>query len=158
MKKTEAELQMKNWGGVLWSQLSEKERDQVAARFVRCVYARTNKNVTDSQHILQLFNDIILPTAIPPQQWKQSIITVIYKSGDSSLPSNYRPISLLAVGYKALASMLHQRLLDGGCERRMRESQFGCRPKRGPSDALVLVRRMVDAAHMNNGEAYCFSY
>ena len=72
------------------------------------------------------------------------------QEGDATLPSNYRPISLLAVGYKVLASRLHKRLLDGGCERRMRESQFGFRPKRGTSDALMLVRRMVDAAHMNN--------
>jgi hypothetical protein len=34
MKRTDAGLQMENWGGVVWSQLSEKEKNQVAGRFV----------------------------------------------------------------------------------------------------------------------------
>eukprot|EP00959_Pyramimonas_sp_CCMP1952_P033446 702124-Pyramimonas_sp.AAC.1 len=93
-----------------------------------------------------------------PSTWRRANVTLLFKKGDATLPSNYIPISLLAVGYKALASMLHQRLLDGGCERRMRESQVGFRPKRGTSDALMLVRRMADAAHMNNGGGLLFLF
>ena len=32
----------------------------------------------------------------------------------------------------------------------MRESQNGFRPKRGTADALMLIRRMIDAAHQSN--------
>eukprot|EP00959_Pyramimonas_sp_CCMP1952_P387492 8120730-Pyramimonas_sp.AAC.1 len=46
--------------------------------------------------------------------------------------------------------MLHQRLLRGGAESRMRQSQFGFRPRRGVADARMLVRRMIDAALLNN--------
>eukprot|EP00959_Pyramimonas_sp_CCMP1952_P141373 2959019-Pyramimonas_sp.AAC.1 len=43
--------------------------------------------------------------------------------------------------------MLHQRLIRGGAEARTRDSQFGFRPRRGAADALMLVWRMIDAAH-----------
>ena len=72
---------------------------------------------------------------------------LLFQRGDTPLSANYQPASLLAVGYELLASMIHQRLLDGGAESRMRGSQFGFRPKRGTSDALMLIRRMIDAAY-----------
>lgn len=61
------------------------------------------------------------------------------------MPSNYRPISLLAVAYKVLAALLFNRLKTGGTEGRIRESQCGFRPRRGTSDALFLARRIIDA-------------
>ena len=51
-----------------------------------------------------------------------------------------------------LASLIHQRLVQGGTEERMHSSQYGFRPRRGTSDALMLVRRMVDAAVQRNDE------
>eukprot|EP00959_Pyramimonas_sp_CCMP1952_P289243 6049372-Pyramimonas_sp.AAC.1 len=65
-----------------------------------------------------------------PKAWRTANVSLLFKKGDATLPSNYRPISLLAVGYKALATMIHNRLVQGGAEGRMRESQFGFRPKR----------------------------
>eukprot|EP00959_Pyramimonas_sp_CCMP1952_P426328 8929458-Pyramimonas_sp.AAC.1 len=47
-----------------------------------------------------------------PSTWRRANVALLFKKGDATLPSNYRPISLLAVGYQALASMLHQRLSD----------------------------------------------
>eukprot|EP00959_Pyramimonas_sp_CCMP1952_P036411 762270-Pyramimonas_sp.AAC.1 len=82
-----------------------------------------------------------------PDKWRRAKVILLFKKGDHTLPSNYRPISLLTVGYKALASMLHQRLLRGGAEERMRSSQFGFRPRRGTADALMLIRRIIDAAN-----------
>ena len=38
MRKTEAEEQMENWGGALWPQISEKERGQVATRFMPFIH------------------------------------------------------------------------------------------------------------------------
>ena len=34
-----------------------------------------------------------------PAKWRKANVILLFKKGDSSLPSNYRPISLLAVGY-----------------------------------------------------------
>jgi len=85
-----------------------------------------------------------------PDSWRRAKVVLLFKKGDAALPANYRPISLLPVGYKVLASMLHHRLIGGGADARMRDSQYGFRPGRGTADALMLVRRMIDAAHVNN--------
>ena len=85
-----------------------------------------------------------------PAEWRHATIVTLFKKGDPTLPDNYRPISLLAVGHKVFAALLHRRLINGGAEDRMRESQYGFRPKRGTADALLLVRRMIDAAHQSN--------
>ena len=41
-----------------------------------------------------------------PTQWKQATMIWIYKKGDRSLPSNYRPISLLSSLSKVLERIL----------------------------------------------------
>ena len=72
---------------------------------------------------------------------------LLFKKGDSTLPSNYRPISLLPVGYKVVAALIHQRLIAGGVDDKISASQFGFLPKRNCMDALMVVRRMIDAAN-----------
>ena len=81
-----------------------------------------------------------------PQQWHISRVVAIFKTGKVELPDNYRPISLLSVCYKVFAGVLLDRLKKGGAESRMRESQFGFRPRRGTAEALFIARRMIDAA------------
>ena len=61
-------------------------------------------------HLQQLYNDVISPTATPPAQWKQTTISVIYKSGDAQLPNNYRPIAIIPLLYKLFARLLYNRL------------------------------------------------
>ena len=85
-----------------------------------------------------------------PESRRRARAVLLFKKGDATLPANYRPISSLPVGYKVLASMLHHRLIGGGADARMRNSQYVVRPGRGPADALMLVRRMIDAAHNSN--------
>ena len=38
-----------------------------------------------------------------PRDWRTARVVLLFKRGDAALPENYRPISLLAVGYKVLA-------------------------------------------------------
>ena len=56
-----------------------------------------------------------------PQDWRHSTVSAIFKKGDESLPENYRPISLLAVGYKVLAALLLGRLLQDCSEAKQTE-------------------------------------
>ena len=69
-----------------------------------------------------------------------------------TLPQNYRPISLLPVGYKVLAALIHQRLIECGVDDSICSSQYGFRPKRGCGDALMIIRRMIDAAYESTRE------
>ena len=45
-----------------------------------------------------------------PESWKILQVALLYKKGDPSNCANYRPISLLCVGYKLLASIILRRL------------------------------------------------
>ena len=59
---------------------------------------------------------------------------------------NYRPISLLSVGYKVLAAIILQRLQNCGAEDRLCDAQFGFRPGRNTNQPLFIARRMIDEA------------
>ena len=91
-----------------------------------------------------------------PASWRRATVVLLFKKGDATLPQNYRPISLLDVGYKVLASFIHQRLLLGGTEQRMHSSQYGFRPRRGTADALMVIRRMIDATFQRNQKQNVF--
>jgi len=54
----------------------------------------------------------MLAQGIYPERLKFSLIKPIYKSGDKSSLSNYRPISLLPVFSKILEKVIHKRLFD----------------------------------------------
>jgi len=45
-----------------------------------------------------------------PEEWKELIITPVYKKGDKTDCSNYRGISLLSTTYKILSSILLSKL------------------------------------------------
>ena len=47
-----------------------------------------------------------------PTQWKDSNITALYKKDDRSMPSNYRPISLLCQAGKSFEKCIHKHLYD----------------------------------------------
>jgi hypothetical protein len=49
---------------------------------------------------------------IYPERLRFSLIKSIYKNGDKSAPSNYRPISLLPSFSKIFEKVIHKRLFD----------------------------------------------
>ena len=49
------------------------------------------------------------------------------------------------MGYKVLAALLLDRLIRGGADDRIQNSQFGFRQNKGTRDALFLTRRMIEA-------------
>ena len=81
-----------------------------------------------------------------PKLWHEARVVALYKKGDESLCNNYRPISLVQVGYKLFASILLERLLMAGCDNRLWPSQFGFRPRRGTADAVLVARRVIEDA------------
>jgi hypothetical protein len=81
-----------------------------------------------------------------PQAWRTALVSAIHKKGRTDACSNYRPISLLCVGYKVFAALLHKRLVDAGAEDRLSDSQFGFRSGHGTLDAIFVLRRRVELA------------
>ena len=59
--------------------------------------------------LTKLFNYILM-TGQMQQQWSESIICPIHKSGQINDPNNYRGISLVNVMYKVFSSILNNRL------------------------------------------------
>jgi endonuclease/exonuclease/phosphatase family metal-dependent hydrolase len=60
--------------------------------------------------LLDLFNSILQGTSETPKSWRKSVITVLYKSGDSAEAKNYRPICIIPVLYKLFSKLLYSRL------------------------------------------------
>ena len=81
-----------------------------------------------------------------PEDWRYARVAAIFKKGDVADCPNYRPISLLQIGYKMFASILLDRLKKGGAENRLWPTQYGFRSKCGTADALFLARRAIEQA------------
>ena len=81
-----------------------------------------------------------------PQTWHEALVTAIFKKGDVASCENYRPISLLPIGYKLYAAVLLSRLKAAGAEARIWKTQYGFRSGRGTSEALFVARRLMDDA------------
>ena len=79
-----------------------------------------------------------------PENWHRASVISIFKKGDPALCENYRPISLLAIGYKVFALVLLYRLKDGQAESRIWATQFGFKSEYGTTDALFAARRIID--------------
>jgi hypothetical protein len=86
-----------------------------------------------------------------PAVWKHARVISILKPGkDPSLPSSYRPISLLEKIAKLCEKILLTRILNKVSKRRlMRDEQFGFRPRHRTSLQLA---RLVERITKNFGE------
>ena len=93
---------------------------------------------------------------VVPEKWHEALVVAIFKKGDVASCENYRPISLLQIGYKLFATILPQRLKDGGAESRIWPTQYGFRSKYGTTDALFIARRLLDEAWSGRGSKAIF--
>ena len=78
-------------------------------------------------------------------------MTAIFKKGDVSQCTNYRPICLLQAGYKLYATIILTRLKTAGAEARVWKTQFGFKSKHGTADAIFLARRRIEQACATQG-------
>ena len=102
-------------------------------------------NDTLHQHLLRLFNDIIRPDATTPEQWKHTTITIIHKSGDPTLPNNYRPIAVIPLMYKLFARLLYNRLAPL-LDKQQTPDQAGFRPDYSTEDHLYTFTMLHEQA------------
>jgi hypothetical protein len=81
-----------------------------------------------------------------PKDWHLAHVSTLYKKGAVDMCENYRPISLLSLGYKVFAALVRQRLVEAGAEGRLSKTQFGFRSGCGTMEAIFVLRRKVEMA------------
>ncbi len=71
------------------------------------------KGASSSFHLLLTkFYNKILNGGQYPQSWKRSIISTIYKKGDTDLPTNYRGVAVSSALHKVLTKILNKRIIN----------------------------------------------
>ena len=66
--------------------------------------------------LAQLFTRILNFGTEPPESWKQSFVTILFKKGDPKLPGNYRPICLLPIFIQiVLTDLMRQNCIEARC-------------------------------------------
>jgi sorting nexin-29 len=85
-----------------------------------------------------------------PQQWKESIIVLIYKKGDKTDCNNYRGISLLSTAYKILSNILLVRLTPYVNEI-IGDHQCGLRRNRSTMDQIFYIWQILEKKWEYNG-------
>jgi hypothetical protein len=78
-----------------------------------------------------------------PEAWKKGIITIVPKSGDLSVCSNNRGITLLSVALKILNRIIVSRITPG-LEQVLRDNQAGFRHGRSCSEQIFVVRHLFE--------------
>ena len=80
--------------------------------------------------LTRIFN-LSLSTGTVPHSWKMANVVPLFKNGDKSLISNYRPNSLTSVSCKMLEGFISKKLLDhSSLYNIIPESQHGFQPNR----------------------------
>lgn len=106
-----------------------------------------------SQPLCDLFNTSLLCRKVP-SIWKEAHVTAIFKKGDSSLPSNYRPISLLNTIEKVFERLIFKRLFNHLKDNRfLTPVQSGFIPGDSTVNQLVLIYETLCKALDNGLEA-----
>ena len=101
-------------------------------------------DLSENSAILKCFHNIVVAVwqqEVVPQEWKDAIITVLFKKGDPYECVNFRGISLGAHAGKVVLKVVAMRL-SAYCEWRKTflEAQYGFRVGRSTDDMIYVVR------------------
>ena len=110
---------------------------------------------TSFHHILFLFFTHCYKLKQIPTSWKISLTILLYKKGDPSILTNYRPIALANTIYKLFTSTLTL-ILSAYGERHqiLHDSQEGFRAERCTSRQLQLLIATLEDAQFTNQDIY----
>jgi len=107
-----------------------------------------------SSQLAALFNLSIKQGKVP-ELWQSSTVTPIYKSGDHTIPANYRPISITSCMLKLMERCIAEQIkshLKRKDHRFLRPNQFGFRPGHSCESCLL---KIVDDCRMAMDRGNC---
>ena len=74
-----------------------------------------------------------------PQDWRKALITPLFKKGDQTNPTNYRPVSLTSICCKLLEHIIHSNVMSHlNAHNIISDNQYGFHKRR--SVELQLIR------------------
>ncbi|KAG1279684.1 hypothetical protein G6F66_011795 [Rhizopus arrhizus] len=98
---------------------------------------------TDLSHLLSWFFSLCCQWSYVPSLWRHAQVYPIFKKGDPSLPSNYRPISLTSVFRKLLELSLAPWLASMSSQLDL--VQGGFRPHRSALDQALCLHELMQS-------------
>jgi hypothetical protein len=102
-------------------------------------------------HILTKIYQQSINTGQIPEDWKNANIVPIFKKGDRSKPSNYRPVSLTSVASKILEHIIVSQIMDHlDNQHILNENQHGFRAKRSCESQLLMTTNDITKWMNNN--------
>ena len=156
-KNFKKSLKNRNEKSVIFDEIETSEISQIIKDL------NPNKSSDLSPRILNLYNDVIAPvlkillnncmrSGIFPDELKIARVKPLYKSGDKSDITNYRPISLLPVLSKIFEKLIHSRLTKLFDDNNViYNKQFGFRKKHSTIHALnTAVTQIINSLNKNN--------
>ena len=123
--------------------MSDDTNSQLKNTFARCCLANSQpknshptlkETVSSITPMITAIFNMSLSTGTCPDSWKSSLIVPIPKSGDSSNPGNYRPISLLPI----VSKLLEKHICDLLCEHLdISDQQWGFQACKSTTNAIL---------------------
>jgi hypothetical protein len=90
-----------------------------------------------------------------PEGWNNADIKMIFKKGEKSNPTNYRPIALENSTFKLFTNILNNRLTKWTDENNIiPEFQNGFRAKRGCTDNIFIMKCLIDLPTSDNNALF----
>ena len=102
---------------------------------------------------LSFIINLSLRTSSIPNDWKLAKVVPLHKKGDTSLESNFRPISILSVCSKILERAVHHQLINFlENENLFSNNQYGYRKHRSTEHATIFltdkIRKSIDKGNL----------
>ena len=133
--------------------LKSLKQNKASVKFSSNVLREIADEIVDV--VVDIFNESVVKAEIP-SDWKQGIITVIFKKGKKSLAGNYRPISLTSILCKCLEKIIRDYFVEHMKRNKLfSKCQYGFLSGRSVSLQLLYVLEEWTAALENGEEVDC---
>ena len=121
------------------------------------ISAEMLKNLNDMgiRTLLGLLNDLLRLGSIP-DNWYETHLILIHKSGDNEDPNNWRRIAILSIMYKVMALLVFNRI-NPILSREQSDDQYGFRSGRSCSHALLVLESIISKSIEFNMPAWTIS-